>query len=91
MANTRAAELEADNQRLRHQLDQLQPQQKRRRIVIDPNERFANIEQIKAAIDRDAAQKAQSVTVVTTVTTTTTIAVTSPTPSFESLCTQWQI
>mgnify|MGYP003624113216 CR=1 FL=1 len=48
-ANTRAAELQASNQRLQHQLDQLKIRKPRKRIRPDPNERFSNVEAIRVA------------------------------------------
>jgi hypothetical protein len=60
--NARSAQLQAENQRLNYQLEQLQSKQKRKRIRVDQNERFSNAESIKAAIDRAAAQSAQAST-----------------------------
>ncbi|PSN59020.1 hypothetical protein BS50DRAFT_594992 [Corynespora cassiicola Philippines] len=58
-ANTRAAGLEASVQRLESQLATLRPQGPRRRVHIDPNQRFADIENIRAAIGQSVAQPAQ--------------------------------
>ena len=58
-ANTRAAELQAENQRLKYQLDSTRVTRSRKRVQVDPNERFSNVESIKAAIDRAAALEAQ--------------------------------
>jgi hypothetical protein len=51
-ANTRAAQLEADNQRLRYQLDTHQITRVRKRVQVNPKERFSNVDSIKAAVDR---------------------------------------
>ena len=49
-ANTRAAELQAENQRLKYQLDSTRVTRSRKRVQVNPNERFSNVESIKAAI-----------------------------------------
>jgi hypothetical protein len=89
-ANTRAAQLEADNQRLQHQLDYHKITRTRKRVQVNPNERFSNVESIKAAIDRAAALQAQQ-------------AITSPEKeaqkaaaaaaalTLSSMCNEWQI
>ena len=58
-ANTRAAGFEAENQRLKSQPATLRPQGPRRRVHIDPNQRFADIGSIRAAIGQSVAQPAQ--------------------------------
>ena len=89
-ANTRAAQLEAENQRLKYQLDSTRITRSRKRVQANPNERFSNVESIKAAIDRAAALQALQ-------------ASNSPEREAEkaaeeaaaltlnSMCTQWQI
>ncbi|USP74411.1 hypothetical protein yc1106_01685 [Curvularia clavata] len=62
-ANTRAAQLEAQNQQLRYQLDSYKITRVRKRVQVNPNERFSNVESIKAAIDQAAALQAQRATV----------------------------
>lgn len=47
-----AARLENENKVLRQQLEQLKPTQKRKRVKVDQNQRFADIEAIKAALDQ---------------------------------------
>jgi hypothetical protein len=59
VANTRAASLQAENQRLKYQLDNSRNTASRKRVQVNPNERFSNVETIKAALDRAAATKAQ--------------------------------
>jgi hypothetical protein len=89
-ANTRAAQLEADNQRLKHQLDYHIITRTRKRVQVNPNKRFSNVESIKAAVDRAAALQAQQ-------------AITSPEKeaqkaaaaaaalTLSSMCNEWQI
>ena len=62
LSSAYSAQLEAEVQCLKHQLDQLQGTETRKRIRVNPNERFSNAESIKAAIDRAAAQVTQSST-----------------------------
>ena len=62
-ANTRAAELQAENQRLKYQLDSTKVTRVRKRVQIDPNKRFSKVEAIKAAIEQAAAQQAENVAV----------------------------
>ena len=57
-ANTRAAELEAENARLKHQLDRLQSNRPKKRVAVNPNTQFANIDSIKQAFDKAAALQA---------------------------------
>jgi hypothetical protein len=44
LSNAHSAQLQADNQRLKYQLDQLQNKQTRKRVQVDQNERFSNAE-----------------------------------------------
>ena len=60
LTNARAARLEAENQRLKYRLDSTKTTRVRKRVQIDPNERFANVEAIKAAMALAAAQEAES-------------------------------
>ena len=60
LTNARAAGLEAENQRLKYQLDSTKITRVRKRVQIDPNERFANVEAIKAAMALAAAQEAEN-------------------------------
>ena len=61
-STTLTAQLQAENQHLKYQLEQLQSRQTRKRVKVNQNERFSNAESIKAAIDRAAAQVTQSST-----------------------------
>ena len=89
-AHTRAAHLEAENQRLLHQLDQAKSIHLRKRVRIDPNERFHNIVIIKVAVYRAAALSAQkgskSMEDEARKAASTDVALT-----FGSMCTEWQI
>lgn len=58
-ANTRAAELQAENQQLKYQLQSSNTTRKRKRVQPNLNERFSNIEAIKAALERAAALQAE--------------------------------
>jgi len=58
-ANARAAGLEATNSRLRHELERIQPQKKRKRIVVEPNQRFADVEKIMSTMHEAAAKQAE--------------------------------
>ena len=58
-ANTRAAQLEFENQRLRYQLDSARITRSRKRVQVNPNERFSNVEAIRGAIDQAAALQGQ--------------------------------
>ena len=60
LTNARAAGLKAENQRFKYQLDSTKTTRVRKRVQIDPNERFANVEAIKAAMALAAAQEAES-------------------------------
>jgi hypothetical protein len=60
LTNARAAGLEAENQQLKYQLDSTKITRVRKRVQIDPNKRFANVEAIKAAIALATAQEAEN-------------------------------
>ena len=89
-ANTRAAQLEADNQRLKHQLDYHKITRTRKRVQVNPNECFSNVESIKAALDRAAALKAQQGS-TTPEKEAQKAAAEVAARTLDSMCTQWQI
>ena len=89
-ANTRAAQLEAENQRLKYQLDSFKITRSRKRVQINTNERFSNIESIKAAIDRAAALQAQEAT-TTPEKEAEHAATIAAAQTLNSMCTEWQI
>jgi hypothetical protein len=89
-ANTRAAELQAENQRLKYQLDSTRVTRSRKRVQVNPNERFSNVESIKAALDRAAALKAQQDS-TTPEKEAQKAAAEVAARTLDSMCTQWQI
>jgi hypothetical protein len=89
-ANTWAAQLEAENKRLQYQLTQVKSTQSRKRVRIDQNERFSNVEAIKAAIEQATAKAAENAS--KSPTKEAAVAVTAATATaLQSMCTQWQI
>jgi hypothetical protein len=89
-ANTRAAQLEADNQRLKYQLDSTRNTRVRKRVQVNPNERFSNVESIKAAIDRAAALQAQQASTSPEKEAKKTAAAAAAL-TLSSMCTEWQM
>jgi hypothetical protein len=89
-ANTRAALLEAENIRLKRQVETLTSTKPRKRIQIDPQERFANIEAIKKALDESAAEQARR-SIMSTEDTAAEAAAAAAAATLESMCTQWQL
>jgi len=89
-ANTRAAQLEAENQRLKYQLDSTRITRSRKRVQINPNERFSNIQSIKAAIDRAAALKAQQA-IISPEKEAQKAAAEAAALTLNSMCNEWQI
>jgi len=89
-ANTRSAMLEAENQRLKFQLDALTPIGPRQRVRQDPNQRFANVENIMEAINKSKATKARRERSTKKKKARATVTTASAT-SIESMCTQWQL
>jgi cell shape-determining protein MreC len=90
LSTAQSAQLQAENQRLKYQLEQLQSRQTRKRVRVDQNKRFNNAESIKAAIDRAAAQAAQSSTKETEKAAKA-AAAQAAALSLASICTQFQI
>jgi hypothetical protein len=89
-ANTRAAQLEAENKRLQYQLTQVKSTQSRKRVRIDQNERFSNVEAIKAAIEQATAKAAENASKSPTKEAAVAVTVATAT-ALQSMCTQWQI
>ncbi|KAG0636260.1 hypothetical protein HOY80DRAFT_1055092 [Tuber brumale] len=56
-AAVRASILYATNERLRIQIDQLESKKKKRKVILDPNTIFANVESIKRSLEE--AEKAR--------------------------------
>ena len=89
-ANTRAAELQAENQQLKYQLDQHRITRTRKRVQVNPNERFSNVENIKVAIDRAAALQAQQAS-KSQEKEAQIAAAAAAAHTLASMCTEWQI
>jgi hypothetical protein len=89
-ANTRAPQLQAENQRLKYQLDSARITRSRKRVQVNPNERFSNIETIKAAIDRAAALQAQQASTAPNKEAQK-AATAAAALTISSMCTEWQI
>ena len=89
-ANTRAAQLEHENQRLKYQVDTTRITQSRKRVQVNPNERFSNVESIKAAIDRAAALQAQQ-TSTSPEKEAQKAAAEAAALTLKSMCSEWQI
>jgi hypothetical protein len=89
-ANIRAAQLETENKRLYSQLEALKPQQPRKKVCVDPNQRFANVDTIMVAVqasrlleaqrDANAEEKAAE-----------RIAAETAAQTLQSMCTEWQL
>jgi cell shape-determining protein MreC len=85
-----SAQLQAENQHLKYQLEQLQSRQTRKRVRVDQNERFSNAESIKAAIDRAAAQVTHASTKETQKAAKA-AAAQAAALTLDSMCTEFQI
>jgi hypothetical protein len=89
-ANIRATQLETENKRLYSQLKALKPQQPRKKVCVDPNQRFANVDTIMVAVqasrlleaqrDANAEEKAAE-----------RIAAETAAQTLQSMCTEWQL
>jgi len=90
LANARAAGQGETITKLQRQLEACKPQQKRKRVVVDPNQRFADIESIYRAVQLVATptvRKRRKLTRNTTKPTNTVVIDTD----FKSMCTEFQI
>ena len=85
--NTEIAQLRASNARLQAQLDQHRINKPKKRIQINPNERFKDIEAIKLAMDQAEGNSAGN----RRATTSVRIEPDEATSYFSSMCNQWQI
>jgi hypothetical protein len=89
-ANTRAAEFETHNKRLYSQLEALKPQQPRKKVRMNPNQRFTDIDTIMVAVrasqlleaqrDTDAEERAAE-----------RVAAETAAQTLQSMCTEWQL
>ena len=89
-ANTRAAELETENKRLYSQLEALKPQRPRKRVHVDPNQRFADIETIMVAVQASQLLEAQR-DVEAEEKAAERIAAETAAQTLQSMCTEWQL
>ncbi|KAI1007015.1 hypothetical protein K3495_g1204, partial [Podosphaera aphanis] len=89
-ANARAALHEAESDRLRYQLDRLKSSRTRKRIQIDPNERYSNAETIEAAIDQAAEIQAQQESNAAE-NEAKRASEAAEVLKFQSMCSEWQI
>ena len=89
-SNTRAAQLEAENQRLKYQLDSTRNTRVRKRVQVNLNKRFSNVKSIKAAIDRAAALQAQQAS-TSPEKEAQKAAAAAAALTLSSMCTEWQI
>jgi hypothetical protein len=89
-ANTRAAALQAENLRLKHQLSTTQSTKPRKRVYVDPNQRFADIENIMTAINESAAEEARR-SKTSAEDAAKIAAAAAAAATLESMCTSWQL
>lgn len=83
---TRVARQEAESARLRFQLAELSNPRKRRAIPIDPNQCFADLEDISSTINRPTVKRAKKRANTLENQSATTIDRSQPQPTFESMC-----
>ena len=88
-ANTRAAGLEAEKKRLEQQLEIATSQRKRKRVRVDPNQRFAEVDSIIQAM-RAAEASVANQQRSTVSSTSETAAIATAASALESMCSQWQ-
>lgn len=88
--NIRAAELQHDNDRLRAQIQMLSHSKMRKRVIVNPNERFANTVAIKVALD--AVKRAEKQTPSTAQETEAKrVAQAAADASMEEMCFNWEL
>ncbi|KAK7178125.1 transposase [Paraphaeosphaeria sporulosa] len=84
------AGLEVEKRRLEQQLETTSSQRRRKRVQIDPNQRFAEVETIREAIRAAEALAAQqSRSIVSSAAERAAVVTTAV--ALESMCTQWQL
>ncbi|KAI0995704.1 hypothetical protein K3495_g12475, partial [Podosphaera aphanis] len=89
-ANARAALSEFEKQQAQYQLDSSQTTRSRRRIQVNPNERFSDAEAIRDAVDRATMLSAQVASRNAEIEARRDVSG-SAGATFESMCNQWQI
>ncbi|KAI1001658.1 hypothetical protein K3495_g6538 [Podosphaera aphanis] len=87
---TEIAQLRASNARLQAQPDQHRINKPKKRIQINSNERFKDIEAIKLAMDQAEGNSAETVS-NRRATTSVRIEIDEAASNFSSMCNQWQI
>ncbi|KAF2270869.1 hypothetical protein CC78DRAFT_573226 [Lojkania enalia] len=87
--NARAALIEAENVHPKCQLEAAGSSKPRKKVQVDPQKRFANIENIKKAQDKSDAEQAHRRAIFTEATTEVIGATAAAT--LESMCNQWQL
>ena len=84
------AEAEAEAKKLKHQLESLQNTRPRKRVHVDPNQRFADIDNIMSAVGEPAGGEGrgegENESNTARLTSNNTAATT-----FETLCNSWQL
>jgi hypothetical protein len=89
-ANIRAAELETQNKRLNSQLEALKPQQPRKKVRVDPNQRFADIDTIMVAVQASRLLEAQR-DANAEEHAAERVAAEVAAQTLQSMCTEWQL
>ena len=88
--NARAAGLEAGKRRLEQQLETASSQRRRKRVQVDPNQRFAEVESIREAMRAAEALAAQQGGYTIEGAAETAAAATAA-ATLQSMCTTWQL
>ncbi|KAI1000458.1 hypothetical protein K3495_g7735 [Podosphaera aphanis] len=89
-ANARAALSEFEKQQAQHQLDSSQTARSRRRIQVNPHERFSDVEAIRDAVDRATTLLVQVASRNVEIEARRDVSGSAGT-TLESMCNQWQI
>jgi hypothetical protein len=89
-ANIRAAEFETQSKRLYSQLEALKPQQPRKKVHMNPNQRFADIDTIIVAVQASQLLEAQR-DVQAEEQAAARVAAETAAQTLQSMCTEWQL
>ena len=84
------SQLETENKRLNSQLEALKPQQPRKKVRVNPNERFAEIDTIMVAVQASQLLEAQRDS-NTEERAAERVAAETAAQTLQSMCTEWQI
>ncbi len=92
-ANTRAAALEANNIKLQYQINTIKDRRPRRRVYIDPNSRFTDIENIRATIHQSETTRAHHTRQRRDINdqASAEAAAAAAAATLESMCNSWQL